>query len=97
MCLPGASGQQTTPGRGGAPGALATAPSRGRGRDTGNVAVNLPPPPVPAPIRAPAGFGVAKGPFEPTWESLSASYRIPDWYRDAKLGIWAHWGPQMPA
>ena len=50
-------------------------------------------PPAPAPIAAPPGFGVAAGPFQPTWESLS-SYRVPDWYRDAKFGIWAHWGPQ---
>ncbi len=21
-------------------------------------------------------------------------YRIPEWFRDAKFGIWAHWGPQ---
>jgi alpha-L-fucosidase len=26
-------------------------------------------------------------------ESLAA-YRVPDWFRDAKFGIWAHWGPQ---
>lgn len=32
--------------------------------------------------------------FEPTWESLQANYRTPEWYRDAKFGIWAHWGPQ---
>jgi alpha-L-fucosidase len=51
------------------------------------------PPPAPAPIPAPAGFGVAAGPFQPNWESLS-NYQVPDWYRDAKLGIWAHWGPQ---
>jgi alpha-L-fucosidase len=50
-------------------------------------------PSAPAPIAAPPGFGVAPGPFQPNWESLS-SYRVPDWYRDAKLGIWAHWGPQ---
>ena len=50
-------------------------------------------PPAPKPIPAPEGFGVAPGPFQPTWESLSA-YQVPDWYRDAKLGIWAHWGPQ---
>jgi alpha-L-fucosidase len=56
--------------------------------------VELAPPPAPTPIAAPAGFGVAPGPFQPTWESLSAGYQIPDWYRDAKLGIWAHWGPQ---
>lgn len=34
-----------------------------------------------------------KGIFEPTWESL-AKYQVPDWFRDAKFGIWAHWGPQ---
>jgi alpha-L-fucosidase len=54
----------------------------------------LPLPPAPAPIAAPAGFGVADGPFQPTWESLGAGYKVPDWYRDAKFGIWAHWGPQ---
>ena len=50
-------------------------------------------PPAPAPIPAPPDYGVAPGPFRPTFESLSA-YRLPDWYRDAKFGIWAHWGPQ---
>jgi alpha-L-fucosidase len=52
-----------------------------------------PMPPAPSPILAPPGFGVAEGPFKPTLESLSA-YAVPDWYRDAKFGIWAHWGPQ---
>lgn len=33
------------------------------------------------------------GKFEPTWESLK-QYEIPEWFRDAKFGIWAHWGPQ---
>ena len=36
---------------------------------------------------------IAPGPFEPTWESLQ-KYQTPDWFRDAKFGIWAHWGPQ---
>ncbi|MDX2048835.1 MAG: alpha-L-fucosidase [Chitinophagaceae bacterium] len=36
---------------------------------------------------------MAKGPFEPTWDSLK-QYKTPDWFRDAKFGIWAHWGPQ---
>jgi alpha-L-fucosidase len=31
--------------------------------------------------------------FEPTWESL-AQFRTPEWFRDAKFGMWAHWGPQ---
>ena len=33
------------------------------------------------------------GPFLGTRDSLRA-YQIPDWFRDAKFGIWAHWGPQ---
>ena len=34
-----------------------------------------------------------QGAFAPTWESLR-QYQCPDWFRDAKFGIWAHWGPQ---
>jgi len=33
------------------------------------------------------------GKFAPSWESLK-QYEVPDWFRDAKFGIWAHWGPQ---
>ena len=36
---------------------------------------------------------IAAGPFKPDWNSLT-NYRTPDWFRDAKFGIWAHWGPQ---
>src|SRR5271157_6051584 len=39
---------------------------------------------------------IAAGPFKATRESLK-DYRVPDWYRDAKFGIWAHWGPQSSA
>jgi len=31
--------------------------------------------------------------FQPTWDSL-AQYQVPNWFRDAKFGMWAHWGPQ---
>ena len=31
------------------------------------------------------------GPFAATWESLE-DYRIPRWYKDAKFGIFIHWG-----
>jgi len=34
------------------------------------------------------------GPFQPTWESLAQNYRCPEWFRDAKFGIWAHWSAQ---
>ncbi len=39
------------------------------------------------------GMAATQGPFQGTRESLKA-YRPPDWFRDAKFGIWAHWGPQ---
>ncbi len=32
-----------------------------------------------------------RGPYKPTWESLSA-YEPPRWYRNAKFGIFIHWG-----
>src|SRR5665213_532586 len=30
-------------------------------------------------------------PFHATWDSL-AQYRTPEWFRDAKFGIFLHWG-----
>lgn len=36
---------------------------------------------------------IPPGPFAGTRESL-AQYEVPEWFRDAKFGIWAHWGPQ---
>jgi alpha-L-fucosidase len=33
----------------------------------------------------------SNGPFRPDWESLQA-YKVPDWYKDAKFGIFIHWG-----
>ncbi len=38
---------------------------------------------------------IADGPFAPTWESIEANYPgTPEWLRDAKFGIWVHFGPQ---
>ena len=31
--------------------------------------------------------------FQPEWESIRAGYEIPEWFRDAKFGIFLHWGP----
>lgn len=41
-----------------------------------------------------AGAAPAPASFAPTWDSLVEGYRTPDWFRDAKFGIWAHWGAQ---
>jgi alpha-L-fucosidase len=38
---------------------------------------------------------IAKGPYDGA-ESLK-KYRIPEWFRDYKFGMWAHWGPQSAA
>lgn len=40
-----------------------------------------------------ANLPIADGPFKPTDESLK-QYKYPEWFRDAKLGYWSHWGPQ---
>ena len=39
---------------------------------------------------------IAQGPFSADWKSFSADKlkQEPDWWRDAKIGIWFHWGPQ---
>jgi alpha-L-fucosidase len=45
---------------------------------------------LPSPLTLPP---IAEGPFKPDWNSLT-NYQCPEWFRDAKFGIWAHWGPQ---
>jgi len=39
----------------------------------------------------PASARSLPSPYQPTWDSL-AQHRCPDWYRDAKFGIYYHWG-----
>ena len=40
---------------------------------------------------------VATGPYPADWKGLSRNYTVPDWWREAKFGAWAHWDPQsMP-
>jgi len=36
---------------------------------------------------------IAEGPYQATLDSFK-QYRCPEWFRDAKFGIWSHWGPQ---
>src|SRR5947209_7821863 len=40
-----------------------------------------------------ADLPIEPGKFKPDDESLK-QYQCPDWFRDAKFGMWAHWGPQ---
>jgi alpha-L-fucosidase len=40
---------------------------------------------------------VAPGPYKADWKEISKIYTVPDWWREAKFGAWAHWDPQsMP-
>ncbi len=39
------------------------------------------------------GLTRAEGSFQASWQSLT-NYQCPEWFRDAKFGIWAHWGAQ---
>ena len=45
-------------------------------------------------LAAPALIGAKTAPVEATWESLKRHHRYPDWFRDAKFGIWSHWSAQ---
>ncbi|HUX09465.1 MAG TPA: alpha-L-fucosidase, partial [Terriglobia bacterium] len=45
------------------------------------------------PMNSPFPNLAGEGPYQPTWESL-LQYECPEWYRDAKFGIWNHWSPQ---
>lgn len=45
------------------------------------------------PMESPIPHLGGQGPYKPTWDSL-LQYEAPEWYRDAKFGIWAHWSPQ---
>ena len=48
------------------------------------------------PMLAPVPGLAGQGPFQATWESLG-QYDCPEWYQDAKFGIWNHWSPQCVA
>jgi alpha-L-fucosidase len=38
-------------------------------------------------------LSISDGKYKPTDESLK-TYKYPNWFRNAKFGIWSHWGPQ---
>jgi alpha-L-fucosidase len=48
---------------------------------------------VPTVIVSTTNEPVTPGKFQPTWNSLR-QYQCPEWFRDAKFGIWACFGPQ---
>lgn len=56
-----------------------------------------PPPETTAPPGRPVQVPAPRA-FTADWASLTAGYSAPDWFRDAKFGMWAHWTAQcVPA
>ena len=55
--------------------------------------VEYPPETHAIPIPKIDDLPLADGPFKPTVDSLK-QFQCPNWFRDGKFGIWAHWGPQ---
>lgn len=57
-------------------------------------AVNDEPAPPRVTLALPGGKAPAApdGPYEASWESIRAHYSIPEWFEDAKFGIFMHWG-----
>ena len=49
--------------------------------------------PNPSPAAPALRIEIAPGPFTADVATLK-QYQFPDWFRDAKFGIWSHWGPQ---
>ena len=45
------------------------------------------------PLSVLLGLSMLPTQFTSDWKSLE-QYQAPEWFRDAKFGIWAHWGPQ---
>jgi len=39
-----------------------------------------------------AMVGLCEAQIEPTWDSMAANYKVPQWFVDGKIGIWTHWG-----
>ena len=55
--------------------------------------VDYPPETKAIPIPAMESMPLVDGPFKGTPDSLK-QFQCPQWFLDAKFGIWAHWGPQ---
>ena len=70
------------------------APARGaaRGNRAGSGGARGGPSAEIATKAAAAGPALKGGPVQPTWDSLKENYTVPEWFKDAKFGIFLHWG-----
>ncbi|MEV6443343.1 alpha-L-fucosidase [Amycolatopsis sp. NPDC051716] len=47
---------------------------------------------VPPALAGPAAAATAAEPYQPTWPSVDRHPPAPEWFQDAKFGIYWHWG-----
>ena len=69
-------------------------PHRSEAQARKDAGFGMGPPATPAIVAASAAAKTpaAPGPFEPTWESIRAHYKVPRWFLDGKFGLFLHWG-----
>ena len=49
-------------------------------------------------LAATTSMSACAGKYDANWESLAKHNETPEWFRDAKFGIYFHWGPySVPA
>ena len=44
-------------------------------------------------LAATTSMSACAGKYDANWESLAKHNETPEWFRDAKFGIYFHWGP----
>ena len=44
-------------------------------------------------IQAQSDLKIVDGPYKTNDQSTFKQYKCPEWFRDAKFGIWSVWGP----
>jgi alpha-L-fucosidase len=68
---------------------LSAQPSYSQPKDTVKTII---PPRVTAKLPGGKAKPIPNGPNEANWESIKKNYKVPDWFRDGKFGIFIHWG-----
>lgn len=33
--------------------------------------------------------------IDANWESMAANYKVPEWFKNGKIGVWMHWGNSL--
>jgi alpha-L-fucosidase len=61
------------------------------GQVDSNSETNFIPNPIPA-FHGATPLPTPDSPVAPTWDSIRENYQVPEWFKEAKFGIFIHWG-----